>query len=192
MVEQASTFLTFQFAVMNDNAFGTGIHPLNMYLAEELSHLYLMAQASEDRQRDMRNRLELTLEENTRCNQSRDRISARLRQAAFANAGLADEVRSLRRDLANRERTITRLQETNDRYRDTFAQGLRQRAFPQAVRPVLQRIRAETENTRMEARLDLVRHFRALRNRVIAELPTTDEEATTDDGQETESEAEEV
>lgn len=172
--------------------FSAGAHPLNIFMAEEMSHLYLMAQLAEDRQRDMRTRLTLALEENTRCNQSRNRITARLRHATIANAGMIEEIRQLRRDLANRDRTIAALQDSNNQYRRSFGQAITQRAIPRDIRPHLERIRAETENQRMAARLNLVEHFRALRNRVIAELPTTEEEVTTDDGQETDSDVEQL
>lgn len=136
-----------------------------MYLAEELSHLYLMIQLSEDRQREMRARLELATEEIVRSR---------------------NETRRAHREIANRDRTITRLMASNMRFRTTFAQGLRQRAFPPAVVPTLRRIATEQnqENMRDIARQDIIRHFRALRREVTAANPISDTETegeTTDD-----------
>lgn len=136
-----------------------------MYLAEELSHLYLMIQLSEDRQREMRARLELATEEIVRSR---------------------NETRRAHREITNRDRTITRLMASNMRFRTTFAQGLRQRAFPPAVIPTLRRIATEQnqENMRDIARQDIIRHFRALRAEVTANNPISDTETegeTTDD-----------
>lgn len=147
-------------------AFNQGAHPLNMYMAEELSHLYLAIQLSEDRQREMRTRLEIATEEIVRSR---------------------NETRRAHRELNNRDRTITRLMASNMRFRSTFAQGLRQRAFPPSVVPTLRRIATDQnqEVHREIARQDIVNHFRALRERVIADNPIsdTDGETTEDEGE---------
>lgn len=134
-----------------------------MFLAEEISHCYLAIQLSEDRQREMRGRLELATEEIVRSR---------------------NETRRAHREIANRDRTITRLMASNMRFRATFADGLRLRTFPVEVVPTLRRVRANHENMREIARHDIVRHFRALRERVIADNPGSETETTDDDGEE--------
>lgn len=143
-----------------NRAFSTGAHPLNLFLAEELAHYHLALQLSEDRQHDMRARLVIASEEIVRARR---------------------ETHRARRDVENRDRTITRLMDSNSRFRSTFAEGIRRRAFPEELAPTLRRVRDATQNMRDIARRDIVGHFRALRERVIAENPLSGDETETDD-----------
>ena len=129
-----------------------GTQPLNIWLAEELAHAYLVAQTSELRQTDMRDRLDVAIRQLTRVQRERARLGRDLEAAQVANAAFVAELERCRTDNAALGRALTMLTGSNNRYRTAAGSTIRSRTIPPNLMPTIRRIRNETRTARHRAR----------------------------------------
>jgi hypothetical protein len=133
---------TFQFAMANEH------HPLNMWLAEELAHLYLALEAARLNERNSRERHEAigTAYEEERNNHRE--TNETLAECFAENTVLRLENARLRTDLDIATNVIAQNRDIIRAYRMSAVPLVRPRNLPDTFVPTLRRIRDEQEERR--------------------------------------------